>query len=57
MKHEVAAMLKTGGGAIVNVSSIAGNLRQTQRDGISETTNLFWYKNLRGQFGAEETGP
>jgi len=26
MKHEVAAMLKTGGGAIVNTSSIAGHI-------------------------------
>src|ERR1700747_540415 len=26
MKHEIAAMLKTGGGAIVNTSSVAGRL-------------------------------
>jgi hypothetical protein len=29
-----------------------GNLRQKRLDGISETTNLFWYKDLRAQFGA-----
>jgi hypothetical protein len=33
------------------------NLRQNRLDGISETTNLFWYKNLRAQLGAKETGP
>jgi NAD(P)-dependent dehydrogenase (short-subunit alcohol dehydrogenase family) len=26
MKHEIAAMLKTGGGAIVNTSSVAGHI-------------------------------
>ena len=30
MKHEVAAMLKTGGGSIVNVSSIAGHIGLAQ---------------------------
>ncbi|HYY29646.1 MAG TPA: glucose 1-dehydrogenase [Chthoniobacterales bacterium] len=30
MKHEVAAMLKTGGGAIVNTSSIAGHIGLAQ---------------------------
>jgi NAD(P)-dependent dehydrogenase (short-subunit alcohol dehydrogenase family) len=30
MKHEVAAMLKTGGGAIVNTSSIAGHIAGPQ---------------------------
>ena len=30
MKHEVAAMLKTGGGAIINVSSIAGHIGMPQ---------------------------
>ena len=34
------------------------NLRQKRLDGTSETTNLFWYKNLRAQLvGAKETGP
>jgi len=33
------------------------SLRQKQLDGISETTNLFWYKNLRAQFRAKETRP
>jgi hypothetical protein len=33
------------------------NLRQKQLDGISQTTNLFWYKNLRAQLGPRETGP
>jgi hypothetical protein len=33
------------------------NLCQKQLDGISETTNLFWYKNLRAQLGAKETRP
>jgi short-subunit dehydrogenase len=26
MKHEIAAMRKTGGGAIVNTSSVAGHI-------------------------------
>jgi NAD(P)-dependent dehydrogenase (short-subunit alcohol dehydrogenase family) len=30
MKHEVAAMLKTGGGAIVNTSSVAGHIGVSQ---------------------------
>ena len=30
MKHEIAAMLKTGGGAIINVSSIAGHIGMPQ---------------------------
>ena len=30
MKHEVAAMLKSGGGSIVNVSSIAGHIGLAQ---------------------------
>src|ERR1700732_154703 len=30
MKHEIAAMLKTGGGAIVNTSSVAGHIALTQ---------------------------
>jgi len=30
MKHEVAAMLKTGGGAIVNTSSVAGHIAVPQ---------------------------
>jgi NAD(P)-dependent dehydrogenase (short-subunit alcohol dehydrogenase family) len=30
MKHEIAAMLKTGGGAIVNTSSIAGHIGLAQ---------------------------
>src|ERR1700745_170880 len=30
MKHEVAAMLKTGGGAIVNTSSVAGHIALPQ---------------------------
>ena len=30
MKHEIAAMLKTGGGSIVNVSSIAGHIGLAQ---------------------------
>ena len=32
-------------------------LHQDRLDGILETTNLFWYKNLRAQLGAKETGP
>src|ERR1700756_2069672 len=30
MKHEIAAMLKTGGGAIVNTSSVAGHIALPQ---------------------------
>jgi NAD(P)-dependent dehydrogenase (short-subunit alcohol dehydrogenase family) len=30
MKHEIAAMLKTGGGAIVNTSSVAGHVALPQ---------------------------
>jgi NADP-dependent 3-hydroxy acid dehydrogenase YdfG len=30
MKHEIAAMLKTGGGAIVNTSGIAGHIGLAQ---------------------------
>ena len=30
MKHEIAAILKTGGGAIVNTSSVAGHIALPQ---------------------------
>jgi hypothetical protein len=33
------------------------NLRQKRLDGISETTTLFWYKNLPVQFRAKKTAP
>jgi NAD(P)-dependent dehydrogenase (short-subunit alcohol dehydrogenase family) len=41
MKHEVAAMLKSGGGSIVNVSSIAGHIGLAQ-------ASIYWQSTVDG---------
>jgi NADP-dependent 3-hydroxy acid dehydrogenase YdfG len=50
MKHEVAAMLKTGGGSIVNVSSIAGHI------GLAQASILRGYQTCGGRINQSRRG-